>query len=152
MRILADALFHPERVESARVRELLQLARFYVVGGTSYVLNLATYALGLTIGLPYLVAATVSFVLGFGFNFAANRFWTFTAGAGAAGRQLFRFTIVAAIILGLDLALLRLAVEVLGVGSFVAQAVVILLLAPLSYFLNRLWTFRLSEKLPEEPA
>jgi len=135
----------------------MQLARFYVVGGASYVTNLATYAVFLRVGLPYLAAAAASFMLGFAFNFAANRLWTFSAGEGRATRQLWRFSVVAAIILGLDLLLLRVAVEVLSVDRFFAQAGAILLLAPISYFANRLWTFKLpparvSGVLPASPG
>ena len=125
-----------------RLPDVLQAGRFVVVGGASYVLNLATYTIFFHVGVPYVLAAALSFVLGFFFNFAANRWWTFNAAAGAANRQLVRFTVVAAIVLLLDLAMLRLAVEVVGLHPVLAQAVVILLLAPLSFGLNRMWTFR----------
>ena len=82
------------------------------VGGASYVFNLGTYSLFLWVGLPYLLAATVSFLIGFAFNFLANRHWTFVAGGTQAGGQFMRFSCVAALVLGLDLALLRVAVEV----------------------------------------
>jgi len=118
-----------------------QVAKFLVVGGTSYVLNLGLYSLALLLGLHYLMAATVAFCLGFAFNFLTNRSWTFEAGTGAVGGQFIRFCVVAAVILGLDLLLLRLAVGELGVPSVLAQAIVILLLAPLSFAGNRLWAF-----------
>jgi putative flippase GtrA len=130
-------------VRARGLQEVLQLARFYVVGGASYVTNLATYALFLWLGLPYLASAAASFLLGFAFNFTANRTWTFSAAEDRASGQLWRFSVVAAVILGLDLILLRVAVEALGFDRFFAQAGAILLLAPLSYFANRLWTFRI---------
>ena len=125
-----------------RVQDVLQAGRFVVVGGASYVINLTTYAIFLGIGIPYIAAAALSFILGFFFNFAANRWWTFKAGTGSANRQLVRFTAVAALVLLLDLGLLRLTVEVFGVHPFLGQAIVIALLAPLSFLLNRMWTFR----------
>jgi len=118
-----------------------EVFRFLMVGGTSYVLNLGLYSLGLLIGLHYLIAATVAFCLGFAFNFLTNRAWTFGAGTGAIGGQFLRFCVVAAVILGLDLFLLRIAVGELGIPSVLAQAIVILLLAPLSFAGNRLWAF-----------
>jgi putative flippase GtrA len=126
-----------------RMHDLLQAGRFVVVGGASYVLNLTTYAIFLSVDIPYIAAAALSFVIGFFFNFAANRWWTFNAaGVGSANRQLVRFTVVAAIVLVLDLGLLRLTVEVLGLHPFLGQAIVIAFLAPLSFGLNRMWTFR----------
>lgn len=138
----------PKRVlpflESEVVREAF---RFVLVGGTSYVLNLGLYSLALIAGLHYLAAATVAFCLGFAFNFLTNRAWTFGATTGAVGRQFLRFCVVATIVLGLDLLLLRLAVGELGIPSVPAQAIVILMLAPLSFAGNRLWAF--SARAPE---
>jgi putative flippase GtrA len=131
----------PIALDRARSLPIGQIVRFAVVGGASYFFNLGTYSLGLWIGLPYLVAATISFLIGFAFNFFANRHWTFVAGGDQATGQFARFSCVAALVLGLDLVLLRGAVEVLGLHEVVAQGVVILFLAPLSFALNRFWSF-----------
>ena len=118
-----------------------QAFRFVVVGGASYVFNIALYTLGLAVGLHYLPAATVAFCIGFVFNFLLNRRWTFDAVSGSASGQLVRFSCVAAVIVVLDLLLLRLAVGEFGAPKIAAQAVIILLLAPFSFLGNRLWAF-----------
>jgi putative flippase GtrA len=118
-----------------------QAARFVAVGGTSYLINLGLYSLGILLGLHYLAAATVAFCIGFAFNFLTNRSWTFQASHGQLGRQFIRFVIVAGTILMLDLLLLRLTVGELGAPRIPAQAVIVLLLAPLSFTLNRRWSF-----------
>jgi putative flippase GtrA len=118
-----------------------QAARFVVVGAASYILNLTLYTVGLAAGLHYLSAAIVAFCLGFAFNFLTNRFWTFGAAGGAVGGQFLRFCGVAAVIVGLDLVLLRLTVGELGAPEIHAQAVIVLCLAPLSFLGNRLWAF-----------
>lgn len=122
-----------------------QAFRFGVVGGTSYFLNLSFFAAIVWFGGHYLAAAAASFSLGFTFNFLANRYWTFRAGGGRANQQFIRFSILAGVILALDLALLRIAVGELGLPSVLAQGVVILLLAPLSFAGNRLWSFRAAQ-------
>lgn len=118
-----------------------QAMRFGVVGAASYVLNLSLYTLGLAGGLHYLVAAMVAFCVGFAFNFLTNRVWTFGAGDGAVGGQFVRFCCVAAVMVGLDLLLLRIAIGELGAPKVLAQAVIILFLAPFSFLGNRLWAF-----------
>jgi putative flippase GtrA len=135
----ADVIALPLR--PARSLPIGQILRFAVVGGASYVFNLGTYSLFLWMGAPYLLAATISFLIGFAFNFFANRHWTFVAGGTQAGGQFVRFSCVAALVLVLDLVLLRGAVEVLGLHEVIAQGVVILFLAPLSFALNRFWSF-----------
>jgi putative flippase GtrA len=132
---------HSLEGDSERSLPVGQILRFLAVGGASYFFNLGTYSLFLWLGLPYLLAATISFLIGFAFNFLANRHWTFVAGETQAGGQFVRFSCVAALVLGLDLVLLRVAVEGLGLHQVIAQGVVILFLAPLSFALNRFWSF-----------
>ena len=131
----------PMPLRSARTLPVGQIMRFLAVGGASYVFNLGTYSLLLWAGLGYLVAATISFLIGFAFNFLANRHWTFVAGGAQAGGQFVRFSCVAALVLALDLVLLRVAIEGFDLHRVVAQAIVILFLAPLSFALNRFWSF-----------
>ena len=120
---------------------VLQAMRFLLVGGASYVINISLYAAGIALGMHYLLAAVSSYVIGFSFNFLANRHWTFAAGGGRLDQQFVRFSVLAGVILGLDLALLRVAIGGLGINAVLAQAVVILLLAPVSFLGNRLWSF-----------
>ena len=127
-----------------------QALRFVVVGAASYVLNLALYSLGLAVGLDYLTAAVVAFAIGFGFNFLTNRLWTFDAGEGAVRGQFLRFCGVAAVIVVLDLVLLRVVVGEFGAPEVPAQAVIILCLAPLSFLGNRLWAF--ADRAHRRPA
>jgi dolichol-phosphate mannosyltransferase len=128
-------------IEAADTPVGRQAVRFVVVGAASYVLNLTLYSLALVAGLHYLTAATVAFCIGFVFNFVTNRLWTFDAGGGSAGGQLVRFSCVAAVMVALDLLLLRLVVGELGAPKILAQAIIILFLAPLSFLGNRLWAF-----------
>jgi putative flippase GtrA len=135
------------RAQSLVVRHLsegvpAQVIRFLVVGLASYFVNLGLYSLGLAIGLHYLAAATCAFLIGFVFNFLTNRSWTFSANHGNPTTQFLRFCAVQAVILGLDLILLRLAVENLGLARFPSQAVIIILLAPVSFVGNRRFAFR----------
>jgi putative flippase GtrA len=130
-----------QRLAQLRSPVVQQAVRFLIVGGGSYVLNLSLYSLGLALGLHYLTAAASAYLVGFGFNFLANRHWTFAAGSDPLDAQIVRFTALAAVILVLDLLLLRVAVGSIGVPSLPAQAIVILLLVPISFVGNRFWSF-----------
>jgi putative flippase GtrA len=127
--------------ELARNPIALQAARFLAVGGASYAVNISLYAAFVAAGMHYLLAAVSSYAIGFTFNFLANRHWTFAAGGEPLDRQLMKFSVLAAIILALDLGLLRIAIGGIGAPKVLAQAVVILLLAPVSFAGNRLWSF-----------
>jgi dolichol-phosphate mannosyltransferase len=121
----------------------IQLAKFGVVGASGYVVNLAVYALLLKQAhLHYLLAATGSFLVAATNNYAWNRLWTFRHQRGHVAYQGLRFLIVAAIAYVANLGLLLGLVEILSVGKIVSQAVAIVLVTPLNFIGNKLWSFR----------
>ena len=121
----------------------LQLLRFGVVGASGYVVNLAVFAVA--VGLletDHRVAATLAFLVAVTNNFAWNRRWTFSAGAGRVGFQAPRFLAVSVAAFLFALGVLELLVAGLGVAEVPAQAISIVVATPLNFLGNRLWSFR----------
>ena len=126
-----------------RPNNWVQLGKFGVVGVSGYVVNLVVYALLLKVAhLHYILAATGSFLVAATNNYVWNRLWTFRRERGHLGYQGLRFFVVAVAAYGANLALLTLLVEVGGVDKLVAQAVAIVLVTPLNFLGNKLWSFR----------
>ena len=120
----------------------LQLAKFAAVGATGYVVNLAVYtALLRGAGWHYAYAATVSFLVAVTNNYLWNRIWTFRAQRGHVAHQGLRFFTVALIAYGANLGILS-ALIALGMNKVVAQAIAIVLVTPLNFVGNKLWSFR----------
>lgn len=119
-----------------------QLVKFCIVGATGYVVNLAVY-LGLLRGLDlhYLIAAMGSFAVAVTNNYLLNRLWTFRTHRGAVVGQGLRFLVVSLLALGANLVMLKLLVEI-GLGKVLAQAVAIVLVTPVNFVGNKLWSFR----------
>ena len=124
------------------VRNWQQLGKFCVVGAVGYLINLAVYDALLHAGLHYLVAATCSFLVAVTSNYTWNRVWTFREHRGHIGVQGMRFFAVALAALGANLAILALLVNAGGVGKFWANAIAIVLVMPLNFVGNKLWSFR----------
>src|ERR671910_2655400 len=119
----------------------LQLVRFCLVGASGYVVNLAVYTLLLKgAGLHYLLAATGSFLVAVTNNYTWNRLWTFRYQRGHVGYQGLRFLVVSTVALLANLAILYVLVR-LGLGKIVAQAIAIVLVTPLNFVGNKLWSF-----------
>ncbi len=119
-----------------------QLARFCVVGAIGYVVNLTVYTLLLRgAGLHYTAAAIGSFVVAVTNNYVWNRLWTFRRSRGRVVAQGARFLVVSLLALGANLAVLGLLVAV-GLGEVLAQAVAIVLVTPVNFVGNKLWSFR----------
>ena len=119
----------------------VQLGKFCAVGAVGYVVNLAVYATLLHEGLHYLLAATCSFLVAVTSNYILNRHWTFRDRRGGVAAQGMRFFIVSLASLGANLAVLHVLIT-LGAGKFVGQAIAIVLVTPLNFVGNRLWSFR----------
>ena len=120
-----------------------QLVKFCLVGATGYVVNLAVYTVLLELaGFHYLPAAIGSFLVAVTNNYLWNRAWTFRHQRGHVVLQGARFFLVSTLALGANLLVLHLLVRA-GLGEVVAQAIAIVLVTPVNFVGNKLWSFRL---------
>jgi putative flippase GtrA len=118
-----------------------QLVKFCVVGASGYVVNLAVYTLLLDLGgMHYISAAVGSFLVAVTNNYTWNRVWTFRTQRGGVANQGMRFLIVSTMALLANLAVLHLLVT-LGLGEVIAQAIAIVLVTPVNFVGNKLWSF-----------
>ena len=122
-----------------RPRNWLQLAKFSAVGFSGYVVNLTIYTLLLGLG-PHLAAA-ISFVVSAANNYWWNRHWTFASQKGHFGLQGVRFLAVSTVALLVNQVWLFVFLWA-GLGEIMAQAIAIVLVTPLNFIGNKLWSFR----------
>lgn len=112
------------------------------MGASGYVVNLAVYTLLLQgADLHYLLAATGSFLVAVTNNYTWNRVWTFRGQRGHIAYQGLRFFVVSTIALGANLVILYVLVQQLDTGKVLAQAIAIILVTPLNFVGNKLWSF-----------
>jgi putative flippase GtrA len=119
----------------------VQLAKFCLVGASGYVVNLAVYALLVDAGLHYSVAAACSFLVAVTNNYTWNRLWTFRHQRGHVAYQGLRFLAVALAALVANELILAALISA-GLGKVVAQAIAIVLVTPINFVGNKLWSFR----------
>ena len=125
-----------------RPHNWIQLGKFVAVGTSGYVVNLAVYsALVHGADVHYLVAAVCSFLVAVTNNYTWNRLWTFRGQRGHVAYQGMRFLVVSVVALGANLLILQLLVSA-GLGKMAAQAIAIVLVTPLNFVGNKLWSFR----------
>jgi putative flippase GtrA len=125
-----------------RSQNWLQLLQFCVVGGVGYVVNLGVYsALVHWVDIHYIVAATLSFCVAVTNNYLLNRQWTFRRNRGGVAQQGARFLVVSLVSLAANLLILRGLVSA-GLAEVPAQAIAIVLVTPLNFVGNKLWSFR----------
>jgi putative flippase GtrA len=137
-----------EGLSRARVRAGLrkrsnweQLVKFCFVGTTGYLVNLIVFSFVLLVlGVHYVPAAICSFLVAVTNNYAWNRLWTFRDQRGHVAYQGARFLVVSTIALVANLVVLHGLVTV-GLSEVVAQAIAIVLVTPVNFVGNKLWSF-----------
>jgi putative flippase GtrA len=118
-----------------------QLAKFCVVGAMGYAVNLAVFAtLVQAAGFHYIPAAMASFLVAVTNNYLWNRLWTFRHQRGGVGAQGARFFIVSTLALVANLVILELLVSLTD-RPVLAQAIAIVLVTPVNFVGNKLWSF-----------
>jgi putative flippase GtrA len=121
----------------------IQLAKFCAVGGVGSGINIVVYTELLHAGLHYLVAGTCSFVVAATSNYIWNRLWTFHDRRGHVGVQGMKFLAVSAASLGANLLVLHLLIKFgLDRHKTIAQGIAIVVVTPVNFLGNRLWSFR----------
>ena len=126
----------------------VQLAKFSAVGATGYVVNLAVFATLLDVGMHYTAAAACSFLVAVTNNYTWNRLWTFRGQRGHFAYQGLRFLVVSLFALGANELLLAGMIEA-GLAKVPSQAIAIVLVMPVNFVGNKLWSFR--THLPTSP-
>ena len=125
-----------------RPHNWVQLAKFCLVGATGYVVNLAVFTLFYEVfTVHYRPAAVISFCVAVTNNYLWNRLWTFRGQRGHFYYQGLRFLIVAWCALAANLLVLELLVR-LGLDPVPAQAIAIIVVTPVNFVGNKLWSFR----------
>ena len=118
-----------------------QLVKFCAVGAAGYVVNLAVYTLLLRgFDVHYIPAAICSFLVAVTNNYTWNRLWTFREQKGHYGYQGMRFLVVSLLALLANLGVLQLYVDA-GLDKVLAQAIAIVLVTPVNFVGNKLWSF-----------
>jgi len=121
---------------------LIQFLKFGTVGVSNTLLTFAVYTFLLkVVGVWYLAASAIGFIVGATNGFLLNRRWTFRGHVGDAFTPV-RWGIVQGCGLGLNLGLLYVLVHDAGLDELLGQAFATAVVTVITFFVNRAWTFR----------
>jgi putative flippase GtrA len=123
-----------------RPHNWIQLFKFGLVGASGFAINLVVYKLLLGLG-PH-QAAAISFVVSAASNYWWNRHWTFAGQKGSFALQGIRFYTVSIVAFVVNQLWLAVFLDWLHWGKLVSQALAIVLVTPLNFLGNKLWSFR----------
>ena len=121
----------------------IQFIKFSLVGGVGAIIDFTVlYLLVQFLGVWYILAATISFVLAVINNFFWNKYWTFRDSRGGIARQFSQFLIVSTVGLGLNNGMLFALVEGSGLFYMWAKVFATALVLAWNFTANKFWTFR----------
>ena len=122
------------------MNRLRELARFGLVGGFNAATYFGGYTAGVLVGVPYLLSALVAFALSASLGYWLHEHWTFKGGAPTI-RGWLSWLAAQGSATGLNLVLLAILVDGLGVGEILAQAVLLPMTPAVTYLVGRRWVF-----------
>jgi glycosyltransferase involved in cell wall biosynthesis/putative flippase GtrA len=120
---------------------LPRFVRFAIVGAGAVVLNALLFLLLVgVVGITYIPATVIIFIVGNGFGFIANRAWTYKR-TDRTGHRMLRYYGTMAVSLGMNLLSMTVLVEVLRIYYLAASVITSIWLAPLQYLAHGLLAF-----------
>lgn len=122
-----------------------QLIRYGAVVASGYLVAIAFYAGELDSGINPYPALGTAFVLNALFNFTLLRIWAFPPSGRGLSSDLRRFGVVAVASLVVNYSCFAVLYSLIGLRATISQRLAILIAAPVSFFANRLWSFRAGE-------
>jgi len=130
----------PSLARLLRHRESRHAVKYGIVGVSNVAIDFTLYALLIHFGVWYVLAKTLSLIVATINGYTWNRRWTFRAGE-YRHVTLARYVVVQSVALALNLVILAVAVELVGIGAIVAQAIALPFVAAFAFLSNRVWTF-----------
>jgi putative flippase GtrA len=121
--------------------ETKRIVKFAIVGVCNTAVALVSYAILLELGVEYVVAGAIGWILGVLNGYTWHRFWTFDR-VGHEMSLLVRYTAVGALGLSLNTGLLALWISVVGIAELPAEFLALPVVVLTTFLVNRFWVFR----------
>ena len=120
-----------------------QFIKFAIVGLSNTIINLSIYYFCIFIGLHYLIAYTLGFLISVCNAFFWNNKYVFV---NKQETNIFKAFIKVFASYGfsflLSIVLMALLVEICNISSLVAPIIKMMVTIPLNFFLNKIWAFK----------
>ncbi len=118
-----------------------RLIKFIISGGTAAVVEYGLFALFNALGVPLVIANTLSFIGGLLVSFSLNRTWVFLS-KERARRQFGLYVLLALINLVIGNTIIFLLHDGFGVYALVAKLIVMVLIASWNYLIFSRFIFK----------
>jgi putative flippase GtrA len=119
-----------------------QLVRYGIVAASGYVLAVAFYSLEIDTGIAPYLALGIAFVLNGIYNFTLIRLWAFPPSGRSVRSDFGRFCVAAGVSFLVNYASFAILYSSIGVSAKTSQRLAVLIAAPVTFAVNKFWSFR----------
>lgn len=123
-------------------KQYASLIKFCMVGAMNTLISLIIYSICLYMGLHYTVASAIGYIGGIANGYILSSKFVFEQ--KLEGKKGIRFVLIYLSSLFINLIIITILVEILGMNKIVAQVVATGFNVIYNYLFNKLWTFRKS--------
>lgn len=132
-------------VIALRMPVVAQFIKFGIVGVGNTLLTFVVFTVLLKVfGVWYIAASAIGFIAGATNGFLINRSWTFKGHRGGSLAAV-RWGIVQGCGLLCNLGVIYLLVHDAALDELVAQALAIIIVVGATFYVNRIWTFKMKD-------
>lgn len=117
--------------------------KFGIVGVSNTALSFLIYVLLVRISIHYMIASIIAYIAGIANSYILNTAFVFKE--KKTMKNLFKFSSVYISALLINLSLLFVMVDILGVGPIIGQVIVTVLVMFYNYIMQKKWTFSSSK-------
>ena len=136
-----------------KINLLIQFIKFGVVGLSNTLISYGMYAVLTYIGVPYVLASVIGFMVSVLNSFFWNNRFVFKKNAGEQRNLWYTlaktFLAYAGTGLFLSSILLVLFVEKMGISKYIAPILSLVITIPLNFIINKFWSFRTTKENKE---
>jgi putative flippase GtrA len=129
-----------------------QLVRYGIVAASGYALAIVLYSLEIDIGIAPYLALGIAFVLNGAYNFTLVRIWAFPPSGRSLRSDFGRFCIAAGVSFVVNYAAFAVLYSSIGLDAKIAQRLAVLIAAPVTFLINKHWSFRASASASEQAS
>lgn len=124
-----------------------QFIKFSLVGASGTIVDWVFYfVLTRWLGIFYLIAKTLSFVIAAINNYVWNRIWTFRSKEKNITGEFAKFFLVSLVGLGLNVLIMYLAVDKLAISDLWGLVLATAVVTFWNFLANKFWTFKNTDK------
>lgn len=129
------------------IKKIQLLFRYFFSGGVAALVNIGVFSLLLyRVRMWYLLASVLSFTLSFVVSFYMQKYWTFKDGSRKETKQqMFWYMVITLTNLGINVLLMMLFVDGIGIHPIIAKVLTLVVLALWSFFIYKKYIFTTKE-------